>query len=60
VISVTGSPRVASSPWAIVVAAFVTFAVSAGLMHSYPVFFVAFLAQFGWTRAETSVAYSIS
>src|SRR5262249_8948293 len=38
----------------------VTFAVSAGLMHSYPVFFVAFLAQFGWTRAETSVAYSVS
>jgi MFS family permease len=60
VIGVTGSPRVASSPWAIVVAAFVTFAVSAGLMHSYPVFFVAFLAQFGWTRAETSVAYSVS
>jgi MFS family permease len=60
VIGVTGSPRVASSPWAIVVAAFVTFAVSAGLMHSYPVFFVAFLAQFGWTRAQTSVAYSIS
>jgi MFS family permease len=60
VISVTGSPRVASSPWAIVAAAFVTFAVSAGLMHSYPVFFVAFLAQFGWTRAQTSVAYSIS
>jgi MFS family permease len=60
VIGVTGSPRVASSPWTIVTAAFVTFAVSAGLMHSYPVFFVAFLAQFGWTRAETSVAYSVS
>lgn len=29
-------------------------------MHSYPVFFVAFLADFGWSRAETSIAYSIS
>jgi MFS family permease len=37
-----------------------TFAVSAGLMHSYPVFFVAFLAEFGWSRARASVAYSVS
>jgi MFS transporter, OFA family, oxalate/formate antiporter len=44
----------------IVAAAFLTFAVSAGLMHSYPVFFVAFLADFGWSRAETSIAYSVS
>ena len=29
-------------------------------MHSYPVFFVAFLAVFGWSRAETSIAYSVS
>src|SRR5262249_31122126 len=28
--------------------------------HSYPVFFVAFLAAFGWGRAEASVAYSTS
>jgi MFS family permease len=45
---------------ALVAAAFLTFAVSAGLMHSYPVFFVAFLADFGWSRAHTSVAYSVS
>jgi MFS family permease len=44
----------------LVAAAFLTFAVSAGLMHSYPVFFVAFLAEFGWSRAQTSLAYSIS
>ena len=37
-----------------------TFAVSAGLMHSYPVFFVAFLAEFGWSRARASIAYSVS
>ena len=29
-------------------------------MHSYPVFFVAFLTVFGWSRAETSIAYSVS
>jgi len=29
-------------------------------MHSYPVFFVAFLAAFGWSRAEASIAYSAS
>jgi MFS family permease len=46
--------------WGLVAAGFVTFAVSAGLMHSYPVFFVAFLAAFGWSRAEASLAYSTS
>jgi MFS family permease len=29
-------------------------------MHSYAVFFVAFLEEFGWSRAETSVAYAVS
>jgi MFS family permease len=46
--------------WRVVTAAFLTFAVSAALMHSYPVFFVAFLAEFGWSRAQTSLAYSVS
>src|SRR5215471_8655552 len=36
--------------------AFVTFAISAALMHSYAVFLVAFR----WSRAETSLAYSAS
>ena len=49
-----------SAGWGLVAAGFVTFAVSAGLMHSYPVFFVAFLAAFGWGRAEASLAYSAS
>jgi MFS family permease len=52
-------PRLAPG-WGIVAAGFLTFAVSAGLMHSYPVFFVAFLAEFGWGRAQASVAYSVS
>lgn len=29
-------------------------------MHSFTVFFVAFLEEFGWTRADTSVAYALS
>jgi len=30
------------------------------MMHSYPVFFVAFLGEFGWGRAQASLAYSVS
>ena len=40
--------------------AFAAFTVSAGLMHSYAVFLVAFIQAFAWSRAETSVAYSVS
>ncbi len=40
--------------------AFFGYAISAGFMHSYAVFLVAYLGEFGWGRAETSVAYSVS
>jgi MFS family permease len=40
--------------------AFATFAISAALMHAYAVFLVAFLEEFRWSRAETSLAYAIS
>ncbi len=50
----------AAAGWGIVAAGFLTFTVSSGLMHSYPVFFVAFLAEFGWSRARASIAYSVS
>jgi len=40
--------------------AFTAFTVSAGMMHSYAVYLVAFIEEFGWGRAETSVAYSVS
>jgi MFS family permease len=40
--------------------AFVTFAISAALMHSYAIFLVAFLEEFRWSRAETSLAFSVS
>src|SRR5262249_40587965 len=41
-------------------ASFVTFTVSAACMQSYTVFLVAFIEEFGWSRAESSVAYSVS
>ena len=40
--------------------AFAAFTVSAGLMHSYAIFLVAFIEEFRWSRAETSIAYSVS
>lgn len=46
--------------WLILLAAFITFAISAGCMHSYTVFLVAFVEEFGWSRGESSVAYSVS
>src|SRR5690606_22048265 len=46
--------------WVVVAGAFTSFAISAGLMHSFTVFFVAFLEEFRWSRADTSVAYSTS
>jgi MFS family permease len=46
--------------WIVVAGAFMSFAVSAGLMHSFTVFFVAFLEEFGWSRAHTAAAYAIS
>lgn len=41
-------------------ASFTTFAVGAACMHSYTVFLVAFIEAFGWTRAQSSLAYSVS
>ena len=55
------SRRVAvSSAWLLLAGAFTAFTIAAGLMHSYTVFLVAFVEAFGWTRAETSIAYSVS
>jgi MFS family permease len=40
--------------------AFITFTVSAACMQSYTVFLVAFIEAFGWSRGESSIAYSVS
>ena len=39
---------------------FITFGVGAACMHSYTVFLIAFIEAFGWSRAESSIAYSVS
>jgi MFS family permease len=59
--TVRGAAPVVSRPaWLLLGGAFGAFTLSAALMHSYPVYLVAFIAEFGWSRAETSVAYSVS
>jgi MFS transporter, OFA family, oxalate/formate antiporter len=47
-------------PWLMLGGAFAAFTISAGIMHSYAVFLVAFIEEFRWSRAETSIAYSVS
>src|SRR3984885_15445260 len=54
------APRASRQSWLILAGAFVTFTIGAGLMHSYAVFLIAFIEAFGWSRGETSVAYSVS
>ncbi len=46
--------------WLMLGGAFTTFAIGAALMQSYTVYLVAFIEEFGWSRAETSLAYSVS
>src|SRR5262252_1095912 len=50
----------ARNSWLLLAAAFFTFAVGAACMHSYTVFLVAFIEAFGWSRGESSIAYSVS
>lgn len=53
-------PSIASrQAWLIVAGGFLAFTVSASLMHAYTVFLLAFIADFAWTRAEASLAYSV-
>ncbi|HEV8678806.1 MAG TPA: MFS transporter [Stellaceae bacterium] len=52
-------PR-AQPGWLMLGGAFTAFTVSAALMHSYAVYLVAFIEEFGWGRGETSIAYSVS
>jgi MFS family permease len=53
-------PRRTGRNWLILVGAFTAFTFSAAIMHAYTVYLVAFIEAFGWSRAETSVAYSTS
>lgn len=38
---------------------FIAFTVSASLMHAYTVFLLAFVDDFGWSRADASLAYAV-
>ncbi len=52
----------AASPtraWILLAASFLTFSVGAAFIHAYAVFLLAFVEDFGWSRAEVSVAYSV-
>ena len=46
--------------WVLLGGAFTAFTISAAVMHSYPVYLVAYIEEFGWSRAEVSIAYSVS
>ncbi len=39
--------------------AFLAYTIGASLMHAYTVFLLAFIAEFAWTRAQASLAYSV-
>jgi MFS family permease len=52
--------RSARKSWLLLAASFVTFAVAGACMQSYTVFLVAFIEAFGWSRGESSIAYSVS
>jgi MFS family permease len=52
--------RAPRNSWLILAGAFTAFTIGAGMMHSYTVFLVAFIEAFGWSRGETSIAYSVS
>jgi MFS family permease len=46
--------------WLLLAAAFGTFSIGAGYMHAYTVFLLTFIDVFGWSRAQVSLAYSVS
>ena len=52
--------REALLPWTVVGAVWVTLAIASGLYFSFPIFFVALLEEFGWSRGATAAAFSIA
>jgi MFS family permease len=49
-----------SMPWVVVGSVWLTLAIASGLYFSFPVFFVALLEEFAWSRGATAAAFSIS
>ena len=52
--------REGSIPWLVVGSVWITLAIASGLYFSFPVFFVALVEEFGWSRGATAAAFSIS
>jgi len=52
--------RDALVPAIVVGTIWVTLAIASGLYFSFPIFFVALLEEFGWSRGATAAAFSIS
>ena len=52
--------REASIPWLVIGSVWITLAIASGLYFSFPVFFVALVEEFGWSRGATAAAFSIS
>jgi MFS family permease len=59
-ISSSAPSQGARDSWTLLGCAFVTFSASAALLHAYTVFLVAFIDEFRWSRADTSLAYAVS
>ena len=53
-------PRPLARSSVVVGAVWVTLAIASGLYFSFPVFFVALIEEFGWSRGATAAAFSIS
>lgn len=45
--------------WIIVIAAFWTVLIGYGMRYTFPIFYIHILQEFGWARADTSLAFSI-
>jgi MFS family permease len=52
--------RAALHPWIVVGTVWITLAIASGLYFSFPIFFVALLEEFGWSRGATAAAFSIA
>src|SRR4030095_11342554 len=49
-----------SIPWVVIGTVWITLAITFGLYFSFPVFFVALVEEFGWSRGATAGAFSLS
>ena len=47
-------------PWVVIGTVWIVLAIASGLYFSFPIFFVALLEEFGWSRGATAAAFSIS